>query len=257
MTQSQTDTPSTEKSTETGLVPTVRGVLANPKASFADVLDALHAEPAYLAPKVTHVVPKPVAVSPPQVDALEGLVEKLDSAKWPTVRRALRRSEVEDLNALFADLSEAEKLLKAVREAARTAALNHRDVVAEDKGLVSTDTPTDKDGHYLVKHPELDGLFDIHSQSEVITTKVTPPSVSVSAESVFAHVDDDHAFTGEGAQVALTRGDYLAVTDQVRVVNEAKLLRRVADKPELAPLLAQTAVRKGGSLAITLGKNAG
>lgn len=234
----------------------LRTTLASSGVKFTDVLDALHVTPEYVGETGRGVVPAPVSVSGDQAGALASLTTMIEGVRFPKHTGKLSRTQIEDLNTLVKVIGEVEDLAKAARTSARTALLNHRDRVAEELDLVGPETPKDKEGHYLVKDARLDPIFHISEQPESITVAVSEPKRTITAHSVLADVDDDAAFDGD-EQIALTRADYLAVTEPgERVLSERKLMHRIRDNHKLAPLFARAAVRSGGSLSVKRGKNA-
>lgn len=231
----------------TEVVRIVRDVQAsNSKLTFADIVTALRVLPTEViednAP-VSKSAPKAVTVSEDHAKALAALPALVDSFKFPTVRRALSASEREDTNTLVATVKEVGSLVKALEEQLRVAFLNHGDVTAEVRAEVDEDTPRDGKGHYLIE--DVDGMA-IKGQTEKVWRKLTPPKMVLLPEDL-----DDLVTSGE-----LEAKDVRAVVKTVRVVDESKLLQRVAKDPTLAPKFAKAARLAGGSVAMTLGTNA-
>lgn len=238
--------------TNSNLVQTVQAALKG-KGSFADVFRALHV-PQPLAPTEVPppVLPTNVKPSEAQLDALARFPALLASYKAPKARRKLTLDERKQLNDLVPVLRELEGLAKATRESVRTTFLNHGDVVAEEKRLVDPLTsPRDKDGHYLIKDED---SFAVPGQPVKLNRKLTPPSVSITAESLHDRVVD-LAPGAEAPVDKLTHKDYLEMTEPVRVTNMQKITAWLRKHPARALALKEAAQFSGGSVAITESKN--
>lgn len=157
----------------------------------------------------------------------------------PTERRKLDPVEITALCEERETLDTVERLAKNRKEDLRTTVLNHFDVLAEEGGRVDDTTPRDKDGHYILGHDQsVDGMdfrftFEVKEGSAGIVTDEMKWRM-------LAEDPDVPEFTHQ---------DYLDVTDQVRVVNEHKVMLKLQKRPELVRLLPRVANRTSKTAA--------
>lgn len=180
---------------------------------------------------------KPFVLTADEEGAIEDFVALTDEVSWPAVRRELTATERDRLLAFYVKYQAASKAVERAKAAIRTTTFNHLDVQAEKAGVASPEeTPRDKDGHYL-----LPGEIAVEDQDFRMTREVTDPVVDLNADDLKALVE----------LRALRHKTYLALTTQVRVVDEAKVMEAVRKDPQLLTTLshATRVTRKGsGSL---------
>lgn len=203
---------------------------AAPGATVATLLKGLASVDAQGA-KAPVTLPKAVVVTAEQRTALALLAEQTGKVEWPTERRELTEAE----QAQFTELLESVKTVKALisdleQKALRPALFNDLDRRLEAEGVAGPDTPRDKSGFYLVE-----------AQGKGFKRSYTAGTPS-------ADVDVLQGLVAEGL---LDQADFLAVTRQTRVIDEAKFLRFVAKKPEKLGVLRR-AVRYVRSASVSL-----
>jgi hypothetical protein len=223
----------------------VRGEFATKGSavSIADILAALNAEPEVTTGEsFKDIVPKKVKATDVQLDALDNLPRLLEELKVPSTRREVTKPEAETVNALRVAAGHLDKLVKAIYDTTREIVLNDGDVRAERLGTVDADTPRDKSGHYIV---EDDNHFAVVGQDERLGRQPSEPKVAISLDLLLGLVESKK----------LTPRTFNGVTDEVRVVNDNKLLEAVRKDPKLAPVFAQAAVSKGGSVSVVVKRN--
>lgn len=191
-------------------------------------------ERADAAPNSTPKPAKPLAFSVEEEAALSDITFRMDEMAWPVSRRELTATQQDRLLAFYNTTHLAAKALERAKETIRTAFFNHLDVQAEAAGVAKPDeTPRDKNGHYL-----LPGEIAVEGQEFRMTREVTDPSVDLNAEDLKALVDLG----------ALPHETFLALTTQVRVVDEDKVMAAVRKDPALLATLSHaTRVTRRGS----------
>jgi hypothetical protein len=191
-------------------------------------------ERADAAPEVTPKPAKAFVLSADEQGAIEDFVAMVDEVAWPAVRRSLTATQQDRLLAFYGKYHSAAKALERSKEAIRTTFFNHLDVLAEQDGVAKPDeTPRDKAGHYL-----LAGEIRVEGGDFRMTREVKDPSVDLNADDLKALVDLG----------ALPHETYLALTAQVRVVDEDKVMAAVRKDPELLKTLSHaTRVTRAGS----------
>jgi hypothetical protein len=182
------------------------------------------------APVPVTKVPLPAVITQKQTEALERL-RTIFGTVVPETSRALTALEVNDLMIERETLDEIEKLAKARKESIRTTVLNHIDVTVEG------DQPVDKEGHVLK------------------ATRVPAPSQGRD----FSWEISTRGGTLDAAGLAQLEADgkldhetYLSMTDQVRVLNENKVMLALQKNPELVDVLgdAVSTTTQVGSLYV-------
>lgn len=172
-----------------------------------------------------------------QLAALENLPGLLESVTWPDSRRQLSTAEKESLLALLDAVKDAKDLVEAAEGSLKPALFNELDVTAEKTGELAPGTETDKYGWYAFK-----GQVTAQGVEIAAERRVRRGSVSLSPEDIL------EATTLPGAE--LTHKDYLAVTRQVREVDENALFALIAKRPTLAAVFNQLVKRGAPSLSL-------
>lgn len=207
----------------------VRKLAFSKSVTLADVLKEI-------APKGASVVSKPVplppAISQAQEEALATLVQVFGSVVPETVR-ALSETEVGDLLLERRVLTEIETLAKDRKSDIRTTVLNHLDTVYADDPSI----PRDKEGHVLIKD-----TVETPDDSECFSWEIRNSGGDL----------DEARLKALEEQGVISHDDYLAMTEQVRVVNPNRVLEVLKAKPSLLDALAQatTPVTKTGGLYV-------
>lgn len=190
---------------------------------------------------------EPAKISPPaqitksEREALERLPDVF-GVVVPTEVRALEPKEIDQL------LSE-RQVLKTIKEMAakriddgiRTTVLNHNDTLfaegKSDEELAEADRT--KDGHYVApgKHP---GEGENGKQFSVEPTK-GKAQMDPNALKALSEDPEVEWFTHE---------DYLAMTTQTRVFDEAKVMLLLKRKPELVRAVREATIRSNPTVAV-------
>jgi hypothetical protein len=177
-------------------------------------------------------LPLPARITEEQILAMKRLLDIFGSVV-PTVRRALEPRERAALLEERQVIDTVGGMVESRKDGIRTSVLNHLDVTKESNngGRPLTDTPTDKDGHYLaegkdtVSVPESDSVFSWE-------TSRFEPEINLARLKALAD-DPDVA--------EITHTDWLAMTEQTRVWNEAKTMAHLKKNPRLLAVLARVA----------------
>ncbi len=226
-------------STEVEKVQTALDKIASNKAvSLKDVVGLLAPEPERLP--VPEVLPLPAVITKEQREALAHLNNTF-GAVVPTERRALESSEIEAIHDERKTLDQIEKLASNRKADIRTAVVNHFDVIQEEAGDVTEETPRDKEGHYVgakVQEP-------IPNSDKKWSWEIRGGSPELNIAELERLADDE---TYEG----FTRKDFLAMTTQTRVVDENKVMLAMKKNPELVRTIAKATKTsaKTGSLFV-------
>lgn len=181
-------------------------------------------ERADAAPNATPKPAKPFVLTAEEEGAIENFVAFANEVSWPAVRRELTATERDRLLAFYGEYQAASKAVERAKEAIRTTFFNHVDVQAEKAGIAKPDeTARDKAGHYL-----LPGEIVVEGQDFRMTREVKDSTVDL-------NVDDLKALVELGV---LPHKTYLALTTQVRMVDEDKVMESVRKDPELLHTLS-------------------
>lgn len=196
----------------------------SPKAKLPEILTTALAVPTATAvPEVLYDIPKPIELSPEASIALTTVATM--EPVTVTERRKLTHEEIVALSDERSDLDALEKYIKARKDAQRAMIFNHLDVEAEEAG---EDAPIDSKGHFIKA-----GSVDTGTGKR-FTRELRTKAPVLTAEGLRDVVDqfDDEVFSYE---------DYLAVTTQVRVLDEEKALIAMRTKPGIIQAFAKAA----------------
>lgn len=230
MTETISTEPSTEPSTEVVLLGEAMERLQGDKSvTMVDLLKILRPDPVNASIPAERI-PPPATISADQRKALERLVEVFGQIV-PTERRTLWSAEVSSLLEEKAALAAITKMSKDRTEGIRTTVYNHLDVEAEGEPFDLSDTPRDKDGHYILKG-EVSGTGD---QGKRFTREIREgaPSLDLVELKALADSEDFPEFTHQ---------TYLSMTTQTRVVDEAKIMLALKKNPSLVKVIAAASV---------------
>lgn len=198
-------------------------------------------------PQVTDfpAVPEALSITPEFVEALKRLPEVF-GAVMPAERRALNDAEVELLFAERETLRAVLDLLNSRDADIKSTVRHHIDVEAEQNGLATPDTtPRDNAGHYLLAAPQQPVRVDIPNTNQAWSSEYREGAVSID-EALLKEMADN----GE-----IDREDYLAFTREVRVFDETKALKALADKPERLQILKAITKRSRATTALFVRKS--
>lgn len=191
--------------------------------TLADLKKALAKPAERPAPPV--VTPLPAMITLAEREALERL-PIIFGMVVPTEKRALAPNELTNLLVERQTLDVVEKMAAKRKGDIRTTVVNHFDTLAKEAG-VGEDTWTDAEGHVLkAAHANVPGT------KQCFSWEVRPGSGGDISDQALRDLaaDPTSSFTHE---------DYLAMTSQVRVVDEPKFLLHLRKHPELAAEIAK------------------
>lgn len=215
--------------------------------SWGDVMRAAMLDAnAEALPNAKTPVAKTIKLSDQEQAALTAFADQLGTAVWPSTRRQLTKPELRKLVELLATTKDLGKLVDRVEKAEKVALFNHFDVCAEkdtENPANPALSPRHKDGFYLREDTENGSVPELPQK---VTREVKSASVELSAEKLF-----DLVLAGE-----ITREKYLALTKQVRVIDEEAVMREVKHNPAMIPVLkAATVVTRAATVSMNLRKN--
>lgn len=235
--------PETAAGTELAPVSAARKALARKGRSFLDVVRAVHSAGSGPAPTQIEVADKvepPLPAKPSVAEdvkvALRLVGERVAGIRVPTRRAKLSDAQFQSLGEALAAIKVVKKWIKEVEDdTIRVALFNHFDRVAEDgKDFDPEAISVDKNGFYVLPaQVKLDA-------GPVVKREPRQGRVTLAAEDLFELVQ-----TGE-----LDRQDYLALTKQVRVVDEEAVLGALERKPALAVAIKKASTVAPGSVAL-------
>ena len=190
----------------------IRQGILDGSITLADILRKVEAAKPASAPAERRPVPLPKVITRAQQEALATLPSVYGKVT-PDESRILTSEEIKALYVERKTLDQAAKLAKARTEDIRTIVLNHLDEINEDRA-----EEFDKDGHVLIAD-----TVAVPGENEVFSWEIREGSPSLSAESLAA-LD---------AAGEIDHDLYLSLTDQVRVINEQKVLLALQKNPEV------------------------
>ena len=180
--------------------------------------------------KVGAKLPTPAKIKPSEKTAIETL-PTVFGVVVPASRRVLTDEEVTALMAELGTIDVVGNLTKKRKDDIRTTLFNHWDVEYEATHTTEecAATPRNKDGHYVTE-AQVDG--------EEISYQRTVREGTVSMDPKRL---EEIAKDPEYPQ--FTWQDYLAMTEQTRVVREDKVMDQIRNKPELVEILSLVTTR--------------
>lgn len=209
--------------------------------SLSDVLGAIAETKEVEILPAPEVLPIPMEITQEQREALDKVTEVFGKVV-PAKRRALEPVEVAQLVEEKETLDQLKKMAEARHQNIRTTIFNHLDVEAEEEQLVDETTLRDKDGHYILKG-EVRGQKDTGMK---FTRQVSNVSPKLDPEALKDLVDDP--------EVEFSHEDYLAVTSQVRVLDENKLMLALKKNPRLILAISKATIAGGKNISMFLRK---
>jgi len=216
---------------ETEIVPTptvggrVRKALSRAKVSVSDVLRATRPE----ASKVTLAetpIPQDPSLNEDAWDAIEKVAGLLAALELPKHRRMLTTPELEEVTRTYEALQTALKGLDRARNQIKAAAFNHFDAVAEHDGKITDETQFTKEGWAIVDDRESAAVEGLR---KILTREVSGGKVQLPLEALRALVEDEK----------LGQEDFLALTRQIRVVDEDRVMAWLSKNADRADVLAE------------------
>lgn len=219
----------------------VKGVLAKKDATLAEVLTVVGPE-APNPPEVETPLPKSPALSKAVAPIVAMLPAKLAAIVVPTVRRELDVEELEELTVAMDEVKQAKAAITKAEGHFKAAFFNHFDAVARRLGRVTQDTKRTKDGWFIVEDKE----------SAAVPGLAKKVVRETSAGSVQFGVDQLTELEAEGK---ITHAQFLAMTSQVRVINESAIFAAIEADPNLAEVLGEKVTISGGNASLNMRAN--
>jgi hypothetical protein len=203
----------------------VRKSLSRAKASVSDVLRATRPE----ASKVTLAetpIPQDPSLNEEAWDAIEKVAGLLGALELPKHRRMLSAPELEDVTRTYEALQTAQKGLDRARNQIKAAAFNHFDAVAVQEGKITEETQFTKEGWAVVEDKE---SATVEGLRKVLTREVSGGKIQLPLDSLRDLVEDEK----------LDQADFLALTKQIRVVDEDRVMAWLRKNADRADVLAE------------------
>lgn len=228
MTDTATE-PTTEPAADQGALDVLVGKalaeINKGSVTLADLLKAL--SPPQQSEPVPAVLPTPAEITTKQREAMARIPEVFGQVV-PTERRALQPVEVSALVREKQTLDEITKMAANRLGDITVTVHNHLDVVVEDTLIAGQEPPLrDEKGHYIkagkAPGPDVEHQFSRETRAA---------AASLPVENLKALED-----SGD-----ITHEDFLALTRQVRVVDEMNVIAALKKKPSLITAIAKATV---------------
>lgn len=219
----------------------IKGILAKKETTLTEVLAHVGPE-APNPPEVETPLPKSPALPKAVAPIAAMLPAKLAAIQVPTERRELDADELEELTVAMDEVKQVKAAVTKAEGYFKAAFFNHFDAVARRLGLVTKDSKRTKDGWFIIED-KVSAAVPGLSKKAVRET---------SSGSVQFGVDQLAELEAEGQ---ITHAQFLAMTSQVRVVNEGAILAAIEADPDLAKVLGEKVTVSGGNAALYLRAN--
>jgi hypothetical protein len=215
---------------ETEIVPTstvanVRKALAKPKASVGEVLKVARPE-AYKLELAETPLPQNPGLNEEAWDAIEQVAGLLGALELPEHRRQMTKGEREQVTRVYEQLQKAMEGLNRARDQIKIAAFNHADAEAAAQGKITDETQFTKEGWAIVEDKT---SMAVPGLDKKLTREVSGGKVTLPLENLQGLVEDEK----------IDSKDFYAMTRQVRVVDEDRVLAWLRKNPEKAEVLAE------------------
>jgi hypothetical protein len=219
----------------------VRAALSKVKATVTDVLNAARPEKDLVALAETPI-PRSAALNEEAEEAVSRVGKLLAELDLPDRRRMLTATELETLTRTYVEWDKASKGLTASREQIKAAIFNHFDAVAAHDGKIDLDTQHTKEGWAIVE----DKTSAVVPGLDVkLTREVAGGKTELDIDRLRDLVEDE----------VITQEDFLALTRQIRVVDEARALEWLRKNPGRAHLLLEGTRTGSARASLYLRKN--
>lgn len=219
----------------------VRAALAKVKTTVTDVLNAAKPQKDLVALAETPI-PRSAALNEDAEEAVARVAKLLSELDLPDRRRMLTTAELETLTRTYVEWDKASKGLAASREQIKAAIFNHFDAVAAHDGLIDLDTQHTKEGWAIVE----DKTSAVVPGLDVkLTREVAGGKTELDVDRLRDLVEDE----------VIEQADFLALTRQIRVVDEARALEWLRKNPERAHLLLEGTRTGSARASLYLRKN--
>lgn len=208
--------------------------------SLRDVLNRIDADAVPAAPVKHDLAPVPenTSITSEVRSALRALPTVFGSVVVEN-RRTLSESEISEVYTEFKTLRTIGDTLTRRAEVLKENIRTHVDVDAEDSGLADGAT-IDASGHYLLAAPKQPVRVSIEGSNEQFSIeyrKGRAGSATVSSEALLAAYEEGQ----------ITRDQYLALTRETRVFDEAKASKAIIADPSLLEVVRSASRVTGAS----------
>jgi hypothetical protein len=203
----------------------VRKALSQPKATVSTVLKAARPEADKLDLAQTPLPQNP-GLNEDAWDAIEKVAGLLAELELPNRRRQMTEGERERVTRVYEALQKAQSGLERSRAQIKIAAFNHADAEAAERGLITAETQFTKEGWAIIDDRE---SLAVPGMEKKLTREVSGGKVTLPLANLQALVEDEK----------LDRADLNAMTRQIRVVDEDRVLAWLRKNPERAEILAE------------------
>lgn len=201
-------------------------------------------------------VPAPLTITPEFVDALKQL-PSVFGAVMPAERRSLSETEIAALYTERETLRVVLDLIKNRDASISETVRHHIDVNAEENGIavpkpvlgpngevIVEATPRDNAGHYILSAPQNPHRVPISGTNQEWSSEYREGAVSIDTNTLEDLVE----------QGVVSREDYLSMTREVRIFDEAKALKALAAKPERLGIIKSITKRSGATTSLFVRK---
>jgi hypothetical protein len=231
----------TTEVTPTAQLTGVRAALSKVKATVTDVLNAAKPQKDLVTLAETPI-PGSAALNEEAEEAVSRVGKLLAELDLPDRRRMLTRDELETLTRTYVEWDKASKGLAASREQIKAAIFNHFDAVAAHDGKIDLDTQHTKEGWAIVE----DKTSAVVPGLDVkLTREVAGGKTELDVDRLRDLVEDE----------VIEQEDFLALTRQIRVVDEARALEWLRKNPGRAHLLLEGTRTGSARASLYLRKN--
>jgi hypothetical protein len=212
----------------------LREVSAGKIVKMGDLLKTLYPDAVVIAGQGPAKVPTITTISDAQKAAL-ALLPAIFGKVVPTERRLLTTDELVSVKTERETLDTIAKMIETRKEDIRTTLYNHFDVLDEELGFVDPETePRDAKGFYVRPAEYVVG-------ERKFVRQVSEGAPSFQANNLEALINDPDADGFDPDRPSFTRAQYLSMTTQTRVVDEAKIMIELRKHPELLDVIQQVA----------------
>jgi hypothetical protein len=219
----------------------VRAALSKVRATVADVLQAAKPEKDLVQLAETPI-PQNAALNEDAEEAVSQVAKLLAELELPDRRRMLTQAELETLTRTYVFWDKASKGLDRSREQIKAAIFNHFDAIAAHDGKIDVDTQHTKEGWAIVADKESAVVPGLDVK---LTREVSGGKTELDLDRLRDLVEDE----------ILSNEDFLAMTRQIRVVDEGRALEWLRKNPVRAHLLLEGTKTGSARASLYLRKN--
>jgi hypothetical protein len=222
----------------------VKAELRKANASVAGVMKAYDAEVRRtVVEPATTPIPKAPALPEAVYDSYLDLPSVLLDLDLPTSRRQMSPAELKAATVATEKIKAAQAALTTALEQIRMAAFNHFDSVAAEAGLLNVETKLTKEGWAILEDKQSGAVPGL---AQKLVREVSGGSPELTEASLHSLEESDE----------ITHDEYLGMTRQVRIVDEARVLEWLRRNPGKTEVLGDVITSKTApSARLVLRKN--